>query len=142
MNGAVVVFVSLANKVFLDLVPNIPDTLGDNDFRSQILYAHALYEVQIVDDTLHLVELSFRFIYNQLAENKSLISHTSIAGGLSLTVSTKDHNQFIIEHMQEPGFFEDIILLNRKSKRPRDENGAALLSTKPFERYYSQPCIP
>lgn len=136
------VFVSLANKIFLDLAPKIPDTLGDNDYRSQILYAHALYEAQIVNDTLQLAELSYRFFYNRLAKNKSLLSHASIGSGLLLTVSTKELDQFIIEHMQEPGFFEDTILLNRTSKKQKDEKSAALISAKPVHRQFFQPCIP
>lgn len=137
------VVVSLATRTFLDLVPKIPESLGDNDYKSQLLAAHSLYEVSIVNDTLRLAALRYRYFYNQLAKNKSLLPHTAIAGGLLLLASTKDLRQFILAHMADPDFFDDTILLARKSKQGLDDNKSAALTVgDPVCCKFSQPCIP
>ena len=107
------VFVSIANTIFLDLVPKLPDTLGDNDYRMQLLAAHSFYKVEILNDTLQLAELNYGFFYNQLVKKKSQLSYSSVGGGILLTVSTKELKQFIEEHILEPDFFDQPIFLVR-----------------------------
>lgn len=135
--------VSLGVRTFLDLVPKIPESLGDNDYKSQLMAAHSLYEVSIVNDTLRLAALGYRYFYNQLAKNNSLLPHTSIAGGLLLLASTNEIRQFILEHIQDPDFFDDALFLTRKTKDGLNEKkSTALLLEEPVRRQFFQQCIP
>lgn len=144
-NGACyeAVFVAVANRTFLDLSPKLPDTLGNKDYRSQVLCAHSLYDVKLVNDTLQFSALSYRFFYDQLAINNSLLSYTVSSDGFLLVASTEELSQFILEHVKEPGFFGDTILLIRTSKPGSDDKkSAAPFFANPVDRNFYQPCAP
>jgi hypothetical protein len=137
------VFVSIENTIFLDLVPNVPDTLGDNDYRSQILPAHTFYKVKIENDSLQIAELNYGWFYKQLAKNKSLLPHAWVAGGLLLTISTKELNQFIKEHINEPGFFDDSIsLISNPAAKIEKKQATAQPVENNYPKRNSQQCIP
>ncbi len=136
-------FVFVADTIFLDLVPKLPDTLGDNDYRWQLMATHSFYKVKILNDTLRLAGLSYRFFYNQLIKNKSLLSYSSVGGGILLTVSTKELKQFIEKHLLEPDFFDQPILLvsdpNVKSEKKKI---TSLVPENNTPREFFQQCIP
>jgi hypothetical protein len=136
------VFVSFGNTIFLDLVPMVPPTLGDNDYRSQLLPEHSFYKIKMEKDSLHLAGLNYGWINKQLAKNKSLLTHTWVDGGLLLTSSTKELKQFIQDHINEPGFFDESISFAAQHEIKKLKKEIVSPTTKNNLHKYNQPCIP
>jgi hypothetical protein len=137
------VFVSVANTIFLDLVPTLPDSFGDNDYRSQVQPLHSIYKVNIENDTLKLAELKYGYFYNQFTKKNSFLSHAAIAGGILVTASSEEFLEFIAKHIHEPELFDDAILLIRTSKaHVKNKKNAALIPGNDASHKYAHQYIP
>ncbi|MEO6675647.1 MAG: hypothetical protein ABIN93_19620 [Ginsengibacter sp.] len=100
------VFISVGNTTFLDLVPKIPDTIGSKDYRKQIQSLHSFLKIKIEKDTLWVAELNYAWFYNQLTKNRNLLAHSWREGGLLITATSNELQNFIEAHINDPAFFD------------------------------------
>ena len=107
------VFISIGNCTLLDLVPKIPDTLGDKDYRKQLQQLHSFLKIYIEKDTLWVAELNYAWFYNQFKKNKNLLAHSWREGGFMITATSNELQNFIEAHVNDSAFFDIPFSLTR-----------------------------
>ena len=137
------VFVSIGNAILLDIAPIIPDTLGDGDYRKQILPMHSFYKVKIENNSLELSELNYEWFVSALSKNRLLFPHTWVSDGLLITASSGELYRFIGEHLNDSSFFNEAILFERISTGKMDNKQIPLqLHRRKMLPDFNQPCLP
>lgn len=107
------VFIKVGNTTILDLVPNIPDTIGSKEYRKQMQCLHSFLKIKIEKDTLWVAELNYAWFYKQLKLNETLIAHSLIEGGFLITATSHELRKFIEAHVNDSAFFDQPFSLAR-----------------------------
>jgi hypothetical protein len=138
---------SVAGLTFLEILPVVPETLGDSDYRQQLVRTHKLYKMTVDKDTLRVAALSYGWFRHAVAAGNAPISYSWTDRSILLTMPTTDLRAFLVRHTQEKGFLEDDFVLNRvpgdrREKPPslpvRFEGPAVRSDSRPPVK----PCLP
>lgn len=135
------VFTPIANHWILDLCP-IGHEATINDFRLDYLAkAHAIFKVDISQDTLFLSALNYRWFYEHMVVKPELKTEFSWSGNsLLLTGQTDSIRKLIEQNTLEKDFFiQDLVL-----KKVSDANGLADFEVADFSKpeIFFHPCKP
>lgn len=104
----------LGDDYYMDFFPK-SFMNSDNLFLNlHVKPTHSLAKVTITKERLEFRMLSYGWITNHLENGKDKLSHIKADDLVTLTATTDEIQAFILKHQNEPGFFDDPIVVNRK----------------------------
>jgi hypothetical protein len=104
------VFIKIKDEIFLDLSGTLPDTLGDDEYRSSFVICHSLYKIQIERDTLQLYETNYSWFYNYAMKNNLPLKYEWVKNAMLLTYKTDELKSFFTEHYNDQYIFKNFVL--------------------------------
>jgi hypothetical protein len=104
----------LGGNYYMDFYPrNFVNS--DNLFLNlHIRPTHSLAKVKIEKDQLEFRLVSFNWTTGYIENKKGKLSHMKIDDIITLTGTTDELQSFILKNQNEPGFFDDPIVVKRK----------------------------
>ena len=109
----------IGNDYLLDLVPLFPNTSDGKMLKESSFTPHSLYKLAFSNDTLRASELNYHWFYDHIIKNKRPLPYVWNDNTMMLTMPTEDLRHLIEQHHNEPGFFQDdIVLVLRPSPPP------------------------
>jgi hypothetical protein len=107
------VFTRVEDILMMDLLPIVPDSIGNTFYREHQIQLHSWYHVKINGDTLRIADMNYRWFYDNIVAKQSSLQFSWSGTTPFLTMPTNELRKFIGEHANEPGFFKDDIILHR-----------------------------
>lgn len=107
--------VRLGDSMFLDLFPDPPQDCLE-PYALSLVGVHLFMRVWLEGDELRLAHLNSDWLDEQIEQGAIVIKHESVdEDALLLTAATKDLQQLLIKHADNPEMFEDPVLLHRRA---------------------------
>lgn len=135
------VFSRLGKMFLLDIFPVVPDAIGNWFFRKQVLATHSLYRVTLEKDAFRIASLDYGWFHANVLLKGPTISHTFSGADAVLTMSTQELRRFIEQHAEEPGFFEDDLMISRIGA-PERANAPSIQTGGRLEIQKGSPVLP
>lgn len=96
--------VRLNNVLFMDLLPEKLDR-GNDFYKLHFVRSHTFVRVSFENETLMLHGLSPEWLKKRIGEGKVSIRHEEAEGGLVLTASTEELQEFVRMYANDPDAF-------------------------------------
>ena len=106
-------FGRVGDDIMLDLLPVVPDTMGNEYARKHLITAHTLFKMNIGTETLGLAPMNYRWFYDSVVTRKISLNYVWSENRLILTAPADTLKIFLVQHAKAAGFFEDNINLRR-----------------------------
>jgi hypothetical protein len=90
----------LGEHMFLDLFPEEPET-GHEFYNMHVIPAHSFIRVSLEGHVLRLGFFDLEWLKKNLDQNKVKIKHERRGDTIVLTASTKELQNFVLEHIEE-----------------------------------------
>jgi len=105
--------VRLENFLFLDIVPEEPDTKNDL-YKGHLIPAHSFGRISIEGDLLRLATLDGDWLRDMINKKKIKIGHEWLDQTIILTAPTKDLQKFVLKYAEDSKAFSIKSELHRK----------------------------
>ena len=105
--------VRLEKFLFLDIVPEEPDTKNDF-YKGHLIPAHSFAKIWIEGDLLRLATLDGDWLKNMINKKKIKIGHEWLDQTIILTAPTKDLQKFVLKYAEDSKAFSIKSELHRK----------------------------
>ena len=105
--------VQLGESLFLDTYPGEPDIKNDF-YLIHLVPAHTFSRIQIEGDILRYAMLDLDWLRRMISEKKVSIAHEQVDGGVLLTASTTELQEFFIKYADDDKAFPDPTELHRR----------------------------
>lgn len=96
----------LGKYMFLDLYPEEPVT-GMDFYKMHVIPAHSFIRVSVEGHVLRLAFFDLDWLEKNLEQNKVKIKHERRDDTIVLTASTRELQEFVLNHVEEAFKFED-----------------------------------
>lgn len=113
----------LNSMLFLDLFPESPELETNDFYKIHLLAIHTFMRIEQIEPTLQMRAMDPDKMEDMLENDPNLIKHEVLKDQESkivLTASTKDLQQFMVEHASDEGLFGEVSELKRLE--PKDVN--------------------
>jgi hypothetical protein len=105
--------VQLGEFLFLDTYPGEPDIKNDF-YLIHLIPAHIFSRIEMEGDTLRYAMLDLDWLRDMISEEKVSIGHEKVDGGILLTATTAELQEFFIKYADDDKAFSDPTELRRK----------------------------
>jgi len=105
--------VQVAEFLFLDTYPGEPNIKNDL-YTIHLIPAHTFSRIWIEGDVLRLAMLDLDWLKDMIAKKKVNIAHEQVDGGIVLTASTKELQEFFLKYADDDKAFPDPKELHRQ----------------------------
>ena len=109
--------IKLQNHLFLDLYPHSSEKEDETLYQMHYIPFHSIVLLKQSDSTLQLSSLNHSWMKDQIHSDPTCIAHQMIDDRITLTASSKELQQFLINHVQTEGAFEPINTFTRKTDK-------------------------
>jgi hypothetical protein len=105
--------VQLGEFLFLDTYPGEPD-IKNGFYLIHLVPAHTFSRVSIEENVLRYAMLDLDWLKKMISEKQVDITHEQVDGGILLTASTKELQEFFLRHGDDDKAFPDSKELHRQ----------------------------
>lgn len=106
--------IKLGDNYFFDVYPR-NYLNSDNLFLNlHVRPAHSLAKVKIEKNRLEIRMVSYSWVQEHLENSKEKLSHIKVDDLITLTATIEELQAFVLKHQNDPGFFDDPIVLKAK----------------------------
>ena len=105
--------VRIGEFLFLDTYPGEPD-IKNGFYLVHLVPAHTFLRIWIERDILRYAMLDLDWLKKMIAEKKVDIAHEQVDGGIVLTASTKELQEFFLKYAEDDEAFSDLKELHRQ----------------------------
>lgn len=105
--------VRIGEFLFLDTYPGDPDIKNDF-YLIHLIPAHTFLRIWIEGDVLRYAMLDLDWLKRMISEKKVEIGHEQVDGGIVLTASTKELQEFFLKYADDDKAFPDLKELHRE----------------------------
>ena len=98
---------SLNQRMFLDLYPELPDLESNEFYASHLLAIHTLIRVDLSDSGLSLSGMSLEWMDEYADGGAGEVDFERLDNTLVLTSSTAELQAFVMKHMDDENFFSE-----------------------------------
>jgi hypothetical protein len=136
-------FIQIGNEYFMDLSGVLPDTMGDEYYRSSFIRGHAIYKVQFHQDTMALAGLKYAWFYDYAVKRKLLLDFEWVGNSMLLTLKTEELKSFLNRMKNEKDIFENFtVAIKKLSKKSSGKEVNKNIPRHKMMTNISQTCIP
>lgn len=104
----------LGDSYYLDFYPRTYMNSDNLFLNFHVKPVHSLAKISISKDQLEFRMLNYSWLMNYLEANHDKLSHITTEELVTLTASTDEIQAYILKHQNEPGFFDEPIVVKRK----------------------------
>jgi hypothetical protein len=97
----------LNDMMFLDLFPKDPNLQANDFYKLHLLPVHTFMKIEQIEPTLKMRMMDPEKMEDMLKNDPNLIKHEIVENRIVLTASTQQLQQFIKDHANDEGFFNN-----------------------------------